>query len=159
MQVKPRFVLFISVSIVLLVPLYVLSDPVRISAEKLQVWLDGIDPPLVLDVRGKESYQKGSLPGAVNAGRDPLGYLPGNGKEPVVLVVPVAADGRFIEAWRHRLADAGHRVWILDSGFDGWKAVGGTVVVPDVTYTEPGRVPFVIPRGLCERNDPAHIYK
>ncbi len=159
MQVRPRFSLFIFISLVLLVPLYLLADPVRISAERLQLWVDGTDPPLVLDVRGKESYQKGTLPGAVNAGRDPLGYLPGNGKEPVVLVVPRAADSRFIEAWRHRLADAGHKVWILDSGFDAWKALGGTVVTPDVIYTEPGRVPFVIPKGLCERNDPAHIYK
>ncbi len=159
MQAKSRLVLLTVVSLALFIQFNVLADPVRISAEKLQAWLDGADPPLVLDVRGKESYQKGTLPGAVNAGRDPLGYLPGNGKEPVVLVVPLAADSRFIEAWRHRLADVGHKVWILDSGFDAWKAVGGTVVIPDVTYTEPGRVPFVIPRGLCERNDPAHIYK
>ncbi len=159
MRAKLRSAVLVVIHLVLLIPLYVSADSLRISAERLRVWLDETDPPLVLDVRGRESYQKGTLPGAVSAGRDPLGYLPDDGKEPVILVVPEEADSRFIETWRHRLADAGHEVWLLDSGFDGWKASGGAVVIPDVIYTEPGRVPFVIPRGLCEGNDPAHIYK
>ncbi len=156
---RPRYSVLTAVSLFFLLPLFALGDPASISAARLQSWLEKDNPPLVLDVRGKELYQAGTLPGAVNAGRDPLGYLPDDSKEPVVLILPDEAGAEFAAAWRRRLADAGHEVWVLDRGLDGWKAAGGTVVIYDASYAKPGRVPFVIPRGLCEGNEPAQIYE
>ncbi len=159
MVVKLRFAVLIVICFFIFASQFLEADPVRVSAVRLMAWLDEVNPPLVLDVRGREVYRAGTLPGAFNAGRDPFGYLPDDSKEPVVLVVPVEADSKFIEAWRRRLADAGHEVWVLDSGFSGWKAIGGAVETSDVSYTKPGRVPFVIPRGLCEGNEPAQTYE
>lgn len=156
---RPRIVLPIVVSLLLLLPLFALAESIEISAVKLRVWLDEVNPPLVLDVRGGEAFRVGTVPGAVNAGRDPMGYLPDDSKEPVVLVVSEEADAKLIDAWGRRLSDAAHEVWILRSGLSGWKAAGGSVEVPEVTYAKPGRVPFVIPRGLCEGNDPAQVFE
>ncbi len=156
---KLRYAVLIVVPLFLLTPLFVFGDPVRISAVKLLSWLEEDDPPLVLDVRGKELYRAGTLPGALNAGRNPLGYLPDDSKDPVVLVVPEDANVEYVTAWERRLVDAGHKVWVFDTGIEEWKAAGGVVEIHDVTYVRPGRVPFVIPRGLCEGNEPAQTYE
>lgn len=37
-----------------------------IPPEKLREQLNGNNPPLVIDVRGKETYQAGHIPGAVH---------------------------------------------------------------------------------------------
>ena len=137
----------------------VVAETARISASDLMAWLDSDDPPLVLDTRGRDAYRAGSLPGAINAGRNPLGYLPDNSREPVVLILPKAADATFVEGWRRRLADAGHPVLLLEGGLEGWRAVGGPIEQPGATYADPSRVPFLIPRGLCEGNEPAHIFR
>ena len=142
-----------------LLPWYAVAGQATIFAPELRNWLDGPEPPLVLDVRGRADYLSGTLPGAVNAGRDPKGYLPESGEEPVVVILPADADTALLNAWQRRLFDAGHRAWFLVGGLDAWKEVGGDVVVPEAGYAKPGRIPFVIPRGLCEGNEPAHVFE
>lgn len=131
----------------------------KISAEKLIAWLDASDPPLVLDVRGRSAYRSGTLAGALDAGIDPLGFLPDGSRDAVILIIPEEVDPGFIDAWFNRLVNAGHEVWILENGLTGWIEAGGLIEVPEVSYTKPGTVPFVIPRGLCEGNEPAQVFE
>lgn len=130
-----------------------------IDAQRLMVWLDSPDPPLVLDIRGREAYLTGTLSGAFDAGTDPKGYLPDHGGDPVVLLVADTLDPERLAAWIARLADAGHPVWLLTGGLAGWAKAGGTIEQPDAAYTQPGRVPFLIPRGLCEGGEPAQVFE
>ncbi|MEJ2455119.1 MAG: rhodanese-like domain-containing protein [Candidatus Thiodiazotropha sp.] len=130
-----------------------------IDAQRLAVWLDSPEPPLVLDVRGREAYLAGTLPGAFDAGTDPKGYLPHHGGDPVVLLAEDTLDHARLAAWTARLADVGHRVWLLSGGMAAWVEGGGTVEQPDTTYAQPGRVPFLIPRGLCEGGEPAQVFE
>lgn len=130
-----------------------------ITAKSMLAWMDASVPPLVLDVRGRSAYRAATVAGAFDAGIDPSGYLPDDSKDPVVLIIPVDADPVFIEAWFKRLANAGHEVWILEGGMAAWVEAGGQIEKPEVTYTLPGRVPFVIPKGICEHNEPAQIFE
>lgn len=136
------------------------SQKIRpVTAASLIIWLDAPDPPLILDVRGRRAYLSGTLPGAFDAGSDPLGYLPDHGGDPVVLLIPGMFDPARIESWRARLADAGHEVWLLTGGMAAWVAAGGEVETPETSYAHPGRAPFLIPRGLCERGEPAQVFE
>lgn len=130
-----------------------------IDAQRLAAWLDSPDPPLVLDVRGREAYLAGTLPGAFDAGIDPKGYLPDHGGNPVVLLAADTLDPERLAIWTAKLADAGHPVWLLTGGLTGWAEAGGTIVQPDAAYTRPGRIPFLIPRGLCEGGEPAQVFE
>lgn len=130
-----------------------------IVAQRLMIWLDSPDPPQVLDVRGRQAYRTGTLPGAFDAGIDPLGYLPDHTGDPVVLLVPEGLDPERLAAWKNRLADAGHPVWLLTGGMAAWISAGGSVEQPDTSYAQPGRVPFLIPKGLCEGGEPAQIFE
>ena len=131
------------------------QEPNVITAAALAQWLDRGDGPLVLDVRGRAAYLDGTISGAVDAGQDPEGFLPETGGGDVVLVLP---DEVAVESWRARLADFGYRVLILDGGIETWRAQGLPEEKPEVSYTRPGTVPFVIPRGLCELNEPSHRF-
>ncbi|MEJ2590121.1 MAG: rhodanese-like domain-containing protein [Candidatus Thiodiazotropha sp.] len=137
------------------------GEPARhaIDARRLAAWLDTPDPPLVLDVRGREAYLAGTLPGAFDAGTDPKGYLPDHSGDPVVLLVPDTLDPGRLARWTARLADAGHPVWLLTGGMAAWVEAGGAVEQPDAAYAQPGRVPFLIPRGLCEGGEPAQVFE
>ncbi len=130
-----------------------------IGAERLLAWLDSADPPLVLDVRGRQAYLAGTLPGAFGAGSDPKGYLPEHSGDPVVLLTPDRLDAGLLAAWTARLADAGHPVWLLTGGMAAWTEAGGSIERPDAAYAQPGRVPFLIPRGLCEGGEPSQVFE
>lgn len=155
------------ISVTVLTILLLLSGGSAISSQKIEpitaaaliVWLDGPDPPLILDVRGRRAYFSGTLPGAFDAGSDPLGYLPDHGSDPVVLLTPETVDPALIESWRARLADAGRKVWLLSGGMAAWVDAGGEVEIPETSYAHPGRAPFLIPRGLCERGEPAQVFE
>lgn len=121
----------------------------------LDAWLDQKDSPLILDVRGRSAYLDGSLPGALDAGTDPMGFLPDSRGGDVVII---SAPGQPLQAWYTRLVDYGHRVQVLRGGIDNWRAAELPVERAENSYTKPGTVPFVIPRGLCELNEPAEIF-
>jgi rhodanese-related sulfurtransferase len=125
----------------------------------LITWLSGDDQPLVLDVRGHQAYRSGTLPGAFDAGIDPMGYLPDHSGTPLVLLSADSADSPLVEAWIARLVDADHPVWLLAGGMAAWRASGGQVEIPHTSYAQPGRTPFLIPKGLCEGNEPAQVFE
>ncbi len=135
------------------------QEPTPISAQRLRIWLDGPDPPLILDVRGRHAYRSGTLPGAFDAGTDPMGYLPDHSGDPVVLLTAATLDSLRLESWVARLSDAGHKVWLLSGGMTAWSSAGGQVEIPDTGYAQPGRVPFLIPKGLCEGGEPAQVFE
>jgi len=130
-----------------------------ITAESLLTWMDTTNPPLVLDVRGRSAYRAGTLLGAFNAGIDPLGYLPDDTKDAVVMIIPVDAGPVFVDAWFKRLTNAGHEVWVLEKGLAAWVKAGGKIEKSEVSYIRPGSVPFVIPKGMCEGGEPSVIFK
>lgn len=133
--------------------------PRNIDAPGLVSWLDAPDPPQVLDVRGRQAYLAGTLPGAFDAGTDPKGYLPDHSGDPVVLLTPDRLDPKQLATWTARLMDAGHPVWLLSGGMSAWAETGGDIELPDASYAKPGRVPFLIPRGLCEGGEPAQVFE
>lgn len=130
-----------------------------IDAQQLMTWMASPDPPQMLDVRGRQAYRTGTLPGAFNAGLDPLGYLPDHNEDPVVLLAPEDIDSGQLAAWQSRLHNMGHPVWLLMGGMAAWIAAGGSIEQPNTHYTKPGRVPFLIPRGLCEGGEPAQVFE
>jgi len=130
-----------------------------VTAGQLLAWMDSPEPPLVLDVRGRADYHARTIVGALNGGVDPMGYLPDGEGGKVVLLLPDNAADTVIAAWVSRLENAGHQVSVLQRGLVGWIEAGGNTETPEFSYTRPGSVPFLIPRGLCEGGEPAHIFE
>ena len=126
-----------------------------IDPESLSKWLDEHDPPLLLDVRDRAAYRDGTLPGALDAGTDPAGFLPDSRGGDVVLVL---SDDAQLAPWRLRLTDFGYRVHVLAGGMSAWRAAGFPVQRPETEFVRPGTVPFVVPRGICEINEPAEVF-
>jgi thiosulfate/3-mercaptopyruvate sulfurtransferase len=149
-----------AMAILLAVPAAAWSQrPPLIGAQELRRWLDAAEPPAVIDVRGRQVYRSGTLPRAIDAGSDPLGYLPERNDMPLVLLAPVTLGPLLIEAWTARLTEAGHRVWLLAGGMAAWVDAGGRVEIPDSVYPRPGQLPFRIPKGLCEGGEPVQVFE
>lgn len=122
----------------------------------LSSWLSRADAPLVLDARGRDAYREGTIGGALDAGTDPAGFLPDSRGGEVVLILP---EGIPVEPWRRRLADFGYRIHVLTGGLAAWRTAGLPEERPAAAFVRPGTVPFVIPRGLCELNEPAQVFE
>lgn len=123
-----------------------------LNPETLSSRLVQDEPPLVLDTRGRAAYLTGTIPGALDAGTDPAGYLPDSRGGNAVLIVEPGTDPA---PWMNRLLGFGYRVQVLGGGLPAWRAAGLPVVNPQAGFATPGSRPFVIPRGLCEMNTPA----
>ncbi|WP_295399334.1 hypothetical protein [uncultured Thiocystis sp.] len=65
------------------------------------------DPPLILDARGRAAYLEGSVPGAVDVGSDPAGFLPDSRGGETVLILAPGVDPA---PWGQRLVGFGYRV-------------------------------------------------
>lgn len=128
------------------------------SPQQLQEWMDTTDPPLILDVRGRAGYRAETIAGALDGGIDPRGFLPDDGGGRLVLLLPEVVAEQLVDDWFRRLSNAGYQVWILDGGLAGWIDAGGATEIPEFTYTRPGSVPFLIPRGLCEGGEPSQVF-
>jgi len=131
----------------------------QVAAKQLMAWLKQIHPPLLLDIRGGNAYRKGSIPEALNTGMDPAGFLPDGRGGPVVLLAAQSPNEQRLAAWIRRLRDARHEVFVLTGGLVAWRDAGGAVLNPETSYVKPGTVPFVIPKGLCDGDDPAQTYE
>lgn len=136
------------------------GKPIAMSVAELATLLEqDVGAPLVLDVRGLEAHREGTIPGAVHVGTNPAGFLPPVSEMPVVLVLPEPYDRAYLEAWSRRLEDAGLTVRWLEGGVRAWQAAGHALASPEHEYRKPGTVPFVVPRGLCEMEEPAQEFK
>ncbi|MBF0168993.1 MAG: hypothetical protein HQL45_15315 [Alphaproteobacteria bacterium] len=116
-------------------------------------------PPLVVDARGRDLYVQGTVPGAINAGRDPEGFLPSAGSGGLLLIIRKGASPTLKRSWIERLSSYGYTVSILNGGFEAWQAAGLPVEIPASGHVKPGSTPFTIPRGLCEANTPAQVHE
>lgn len=134
--------------------------PASLSATELARLLEqATDAPLVLDVRGGEAVRDGTIPGALHIGTNPHGFLPPGTDQLVVLLVDQPVDPALVRAWVERLRAAGHPVSALEGGLPAWREAGLTVAPFEQSYVRPGTVPFVVPRGLCEMNEPAQEFR
>lgn len=128
----------------------------QVDPTTLNAWLSGQDPPLLLDVRPRSEYLAGTIPGALDAGSDPEGFLP---DAQGGLVVLLTAESTPLALWHNRLSAFGYEIRVLKNGMAAWRAAGLPVEVPQAEFVRPGTVPFVIPRGICEMNEPAEVYR
>jgi rhodanese-related sulfurtransferase len=150
----------IAAAMVLAAPASSLCEPTGISPAQLAGLLDqNSKVPLVLDARGREAHREGTVPGAVHVGTNPAGFLPPASEMPVVLVLPEPYDPAYSQEWAGRLEDAGLSVRWLEGGLPAWRAAGFSLASPEHAYRKPGTVPFIVPRGLCEMEEPAHEFK
>jgi len=145
--------------VLLLLPLLARGAAEGIEPHALFRWLEGAEPPLVIDARGRAAYLTATIPGALDAGRDPAGYLPDGRGGPVVLILAENSEPERIAAWVRRLERASHRVYLLTGDMSAWIGAGLPVENPEASFVRPGTVPFIIPRGICEMNEPAEEYK
>jgi thiosulfate/3-mercaptopyruvate sulfurtransferase len=135
----------------------------RITPGQLdQALSDGVDTGLLLfDTRSRQSFLTGTIPGAVGAGilqeridgthEDRQGTL-------FVIVTEEGLADSALQDWIKRLCDRKIDTYVLDGGIKGWRAQGFELEDPAQRLTLPGTVPFVIPRGLCEMNEPVQEY-
>ena len=132
------------------------ASPPLVDATTLNAWLNDQDPPLLLDVRPRAEYLAGTIPGALDAGSDPEGFLPDARGGVAVLLT---AESTPLASWHDRLSGFGYEIHVLQNGIAAWRAAGLPVEVPQAEFVRPGTVPFVIPRGICEMNEPAEVYR
>ncbi len=131
--------------------------PPPVSAQDLARLGGGGDAgPYILDIRSETDFQAGTLPGAVHGGTEAEAFMPTWAGGEVVLVTAGGGDDPAdLPGWTERLSALGFTVLRLEGGFEAWRGAGLTVVQP---YADPGRVPFVIPRGICEHLPPVQEY-
>jgi rhodanese-related sulfurtransferase len=116
---------------------------------------------LLIDTRNREDFLAGTIPTAINTAtlQDIIAGAHEDRQDAYVVVVTRDGDldGATLE-WVGRLCDGGIEVWGLRGGINGWLAAGYGLEKPEDRFSSPGNVPFVIPRGLCEMNDPVLEY-
>lgn len=130
-----------------------------VTAGKLHDWLQQARPLLILDLRSEQSYRAGTIPGAMFPGSDPMGFLPDNRHGSIVLISGSTLTGEQLQRWVERVRKGGHDVFLLEGGIAAWRQAGFDLERPDTQNIRPGTVPYVIPRGLCELNEPAQVFK
>jgi rhodanese-related sulfurtransferase len=127
-----------------------------------QTLMEGNDANLLLiDTRSRHDFLVGTLPTAITVGKlqDIIARTHEDRQDAYVVVV--TKDGGLDDTtleWVERLCAEGVETWVLQGGINGWLAAGIGLEKPEDRLTVPGNVPFVIPRGLCEMNDPVLEY-
>jgi rhodanese-related sulfurtransferase len=135
------------------------DDPPAITVEALEARMMSGHAPLVLDVRGSAAYLAGTIPGSIDAGTDPRGFLPDGRPGEAVLIMDPATSAAEAARWFDRLTGYQLSVSILKDGLAAWRARGLPVETPLESFQRPGQTPFTIPRGLCETNTPAKQFE
>ena len=114
---------------------------------------------IVLDLRGRRAYLTGTVPGAIDPGNSPEEFRLDARGGIVVLVTEKGAMDKNAEKWVKALCRSNIDVRVLKGGVAGWLAAGLKLEKPEDRFIRPGTVPFVIPRGLCEMNEPAQVFE
>lgn len=116
---------------------------------------------LVLDTRARQDFLAGTIPGAVNTDMLQKKIDGTHEDRQNAYIVVVTKKGRLDsarQAWVKRLCDRDIETRILQGGTDSWQAQGFGLELPEERLTLPGTVPFIIPRGLCEMNEPVQEF-
>lgn len=146
--------------LLVLLPRLLSAQPVLVTPEDLKSRLGSGDGALlILDVRGTQSYQTGTLPHALDTGSDPAGFLPDSKGGKAVLVMNHPPDLEKLGSWQRRLEDRGYQVFVLEGGLRGWQQAGFEISQPEEQYVRPGTVPFIIPRGTCKPDHPVQVFQ
>lgn len=115
-------------------------------------------PLIVIDLRTEGDFMAGTVAGALHGEPDPSAFAPSGDIHDVVLVPPTDGDPAPMASWINRLDELGLRVLLLEGGPQDWRDAGVAMQRPGPVYTDPGAVPFVIPRGICEHLPPVQEY-
>lgn len=150
--------------LVLLAALAVMPSPAfaggveTISPERLAGLLAAPDrSPLIIDLRPQADFMAGTVAGALHGQPDPGDFAPSGDIGEAVLIPP--ADGEAaVAAWATRLRELGVRPFLLEGGPQDWRDAGVRMEQPGPSYADPGAVPFVVPRGICEHLPPVQEY-
>jgi thiosulfate/3-mercaptopyruvate sulfurtransferase len=128
-----------------------------------QTLMDGKDANLLLiDTRSRRDFLVGTLPTAITVGKLQDIIAGSHEDRQDAYVVILTKDGGLDDTTLdlvERLCAEGVETWLLQGGINGWLAAGIGLEKPEDRLTVPGNVPFVIPRGLCEMNEPILEYK
>lgn len=115
---------------------------------------------LVIDLRPADDYMAGTVAGALHGEPDPGEFVPPGDVREAVLLPPDDDHTGVADAWVERLASLGLRVMLLEGDPDAWRAAGVALQRPGPpSYADPGSVPFVVPRGICEHLPPVQEYR
>lgn len=115
-------------------------------------------PPIVIDLRPEADFMAGTVAGALHGEPDPVAFAPSGDVRDMVLIPPADENPATIAVWIARLGELGLRVLLLEGGPQDWRDAGVAMQLPGPVYTDPGAVPFVIPRGICEHLPPVQEY-
>lgn len=115
-------------------------------------------PLLVIDLRPEADFMAGTVAGALHGEPDPGDFAPPGDVREAVLIPPADDTGGYAAAWAARLRQIGIRVMLLRGGPEEWHNAGVRMQRPGPSYADPGKVPFVIPRGICEHLPPVQEY-
>jgi adenylyltransferase/sulfurtransferase len=130
----------------------------EISVQELKQWLDGGETPTLIDIRERDEFIQGHLPGATFI---PRGFLElqveqhqTDRDQPVVLY---CAGGVRSALAARNLKEMGYsRVISLIGGFNGWKNAGFSFKIP-TTLTEEQRIRYSRHTLLSEVGDAGQI--
>jgi len=131
-----------------------------LEARKLaRIMRDDSTSIIVLDLRGRQAYLAGTVPGAVDPGNSPEEFRLDARGGIVILVTEEGATDKNAEKWVKALCRRNIDARVLKGGVAAWLAAGLKLEKPEDRFVKPGTVPFVIPRGLCEMNEPAQVFE
>lgn len=122
---------------------------------------DGGAKLLLIDTRSSDDFFAGTIPTAIFVAKLQDIVRGAHEDSQSAFVVVITKNGSLddtVLAWVRRLCAGGVETWVLQGGINGWLAAGIGLEKPEDRLTVPGNVPFVIPRGLCEMNDPVLEY-
>lgn len=111
-------------------------------------------PPFIIDLRPEADFSAGTIAGALHGESDPDAFAPPGHILETVLIPSTDADGAAVPAWAERLRQLGIRPFVLEGDPQHWLDAGVRMERPGPAYTDPGTVPFVVPRGICEHLPP-----
>lgn len=155
-----RVILLTLLPTLLALPAAAIADEIEaISPERLAELQTLPDHPLlVIDLRPEAQFMAGTVVGAVHGEPEPGDFAPPRDIREAVLIPPADDKGGYEAAWAARLRQVGIRVVLLRGGSEEWRNAGVRMQRPGPSYADPGKVPFVIPRGICEHLPPVQEY-
>jgi thiosulfate/3-mercaptopyruvate sulfurtransferase len=122
---------------------------------------DGGANLLLIDTRSSDDFFAGTIPTAIYVAKLQDIVRGAHKDSQSAFVVVITENGSLDDTvleWVRRLCAGSVETWVLRGGINGWLAAGFGLEKPGDRLTVPGNVPFVIPRGLCEMNDPVLEY-
>lgn len=112
---------------------------------------------LIIELRGEDAAHATMIDGAMRPADIRDDEIP----NPCLAVLVTGSDTEVavIAATAARFRAAGCAPRRLAGDADAWLAAGLTAPARPKGQRRPGEVPFIIPRGLCDRKEPAQVFE